>query len=331
MKVKKLILLTLSAALLLSTFACDVGEELELEDEGPPTGSPTCGESCFVVFGDCLVAGVPLLKRLFFPGNEFGILVDQVNGTGAQMVFITGDFYYADDDDEEDSRERAAKFLEEAAELKAQWYPIMGNHEAEGIGWAVARDMVFGGGSTYYSFDYEDSHFIILDAYMPGAWSSISEEQMAWLEDDLRTTAKPHIFVFVHPPLYPTGPHLGDSLDTDIDVRDRLAVLLTEHRVDAVFCAHEHFYCSFEYRGLMQVTTGGAGAQPLHGYEEFEDLEEEYGYSFDEITRWKAVKAFHYVVVDIKGNEVEIAAYDIEGYLIDQFSLSTERALSPAP
>ena len=81
---------------------------------------------------------------------------------------------------------------------------------------------------------------------------------------------------------------------------------------------------------LMQVTTGGGGAQPLHSYED-DDLEEDYGYNLDEITRWKAVRAFHYVVVQVSGNEVEIAAYNVEGYLIDQFSLTSKRALSAAP
>jgi 3',5'-cyclic AMP phosphodiesterase CpdA len=247
------------------------------------------------------------------------------------MAFIVGDFYYGDPDDEKDLRKQAAKFLEEVARLKAQWYPVMGNHEAEGLGWAVARELIFGGQSTYYSFDHGESHFIILDAHMPDSWLSLSEEQIEWLEDDLEATAKPHVFVFVHPPLYPTGPHLGASLDADIEVRDKLAALLKEHEVDAVFCGHEHYYCSFEYRGLMQVTTGGAGSQPLHDYEEFHDLEREYGYSFDEISRWKAAKEFHYVIVEVKGTEVEIAACDLEGDIIDQFSLLSERALSPVP
>jgi len=43
------------------------------------------------------------------------------------------------------------------------------------------------------------------------------------------------------------------------------------------------------------------------------------------------VRAFHYVVVEVKGNEVKIAAYNVEGYLIDQFSLTSERALSQVP
>jgi len=335
MKAKKLIVLTLLAILLLATFACDDGEELEAE--GLPTGPPTCGESCFVVFGDPRVGHRPFLAQLLYPEDKFGLLTDQVNDTGAKIAFITGDLYWVGPDPDEyldngeDSTEEEDEFLEAVANLKAQWYPVMGNHEAIGEHWAVTRELIFRGQSTYYSFDHGDSHFIVLDAYMPGAWSSISEEQMAWLEADLRATAKPHIFVFVHPPLYPTGPHLGESLDTDIEVRDRLAALLTEHQVDAVFCGHEHFYCSFEYRGLMQVTTGGAGAQPLSDYEEFDELEEEYGYHFDEITRWKAVKAFHYVVVEVKGDKVEIAAYGLEGYLIDQFSLSSKRALSLAP
>jgi len=282
-----------------------------------------------VVFGDSQVGDKSFFARLLYPEDKFGSLIDEVNATGAQIAFITGDLYRAGPDHDEYSEGEADDFLEAVANLRAQWYPVMGNHDAVGADWAVTRELVFGGQSTYYSFDQGDSHFIVLDAYMPDAWSSISEEQMAWLEDDLTTTVKPHIFVFVHPPLYPTGPHLGDSLDIDIELRDRLAALLTEHQVDAVFCGHEHFYCSFEYRGLMQVTTGGAGAQPLHAYEEFDDLEEEYGYRFDEIGRWKVVRAYHYVVVEVKGNEVEITAYSLDGYLIDQFSLTSERALSP--
>lgn len=329
MNPKKLVAFALLAILPLLTFAGGTGEELE--QEGTPAGPPTCGESSFVVFGDPKAGGASLQIRSLSAGNKSDILMEQVNATGAGMAFITGDLYASEASSEEGWRKQAAKFLQEVAELKAQWYPVMGNHDAKGVGWGVTREMVFGGQSTYYSFDHNDSHFIILDAYMPGAWSSISEDQMTWLEDDLRTTTKPHIFVFVHPPLYPTGPHLGESLDTDIDVRDRLAALLTQYQVDAVFCGHEHFYSSFGYRELMQVTTGAGGAQPLKSYADFDDLigEDEYGYSLDEITRWKAAKAFHYVVVEVKGNQVEIAAYDLEGYIIDQFSLTSERTLSP--
>lgn len=334
MKAKTLakILITLTALVLLAfgLVLFYLGDSEEEDYAAVPVEPPIYGESSFVVFGDPRIGETSILGQFLYP-EKLSSVIDQVNVTGAAIAFVTGDFYWGDPNDEEDSMEQADEFLEAMADLNAEWYPIMGNHEAEGLGWAVARDKVFGGQSTYYSFDYGDSHFIILDAYMPGAWSSISEAQFAWLDYDLRTTAKPHIFVFLHPPLYPTGPHLGKSLDADIEVRDRLAALLAEHRVDAVFCAHEHFYCSFEYRGLVQVTTGGAGAQPLYSSAELEDLEEKYGYTIEEITRYKAVRAFHYVVVHVNGYDVQIEAYDLDGLLIDQFSFTSERALSPVP
>ncbi|MCK4221946.1 MAG: metallophosphoesterase, partial [Dehalococcoidia bacterium] len=176
-------------------------------------------------------------------------------------------------------------------------------------------ELVFEGKPTYYSFDVDDCHFAILDAYMPDDWSSLSPEQMAWLEDDLENTGKSHTFVFLHPPLYPVCVP-GFSLDTDPEVRDQLAALLVQHEVDAVFVGHEHLYSTLRYQGLAQIITGGAGAEthpPL--------LEEYLPYNLDELSRYKALSTHHYVVVQVKGEEVSIVAYDLQGEVIDQFRL----------
>jgi 3',5'-cyclic AMP phosphodiesterase CpdA len=268
----------------------------------------------FVVFGDS--RGGSDLRCV---SESFDDFIDNVSQLDTPMALVVGDFYVGDPDASESVRQ-AQVFLDMMGDLTVPWYPIMGNHEAQGNGWGVARDMIFQGGSTYYSFDHNESHFVVLDAFMPSAWFTLSEEQMDWLSEDLGQTAKPHVFVFVHAPLYPLGPHIGESLDSDIHLRDSLAELFVEHEVDVVFCGHEHFYASFGYRGLMQVTSGGAGAT-LHGHVEFEDLDQECGYSLDQISRHKVEKALHYVCVNVTSDLIDISAYDLQGNLIDHFTL----------
>ncbi len=75
-----------------------------------------------------------------------------MNATGTRIAFITGDLYWSGPDpneyseNEEDSIEEEDEFLEAVSNLKAQWYPVMGNHEANGEDWAVTQELIFGGG-----------------------------------------------------------------------------------------------------------------------------------------------------------------------------------------
>lgn len=270
----------------------------------------------FVVLGDSQGSFDPLWTI----APNFDDMLGLINEIDAPMAFHVGDMYTGDTFFASDVDKQAEWFLEDMAILKMPMYPVMGNHDARGKGWDVTKEMIFQNKSTYYSFDEGDSHFIVLDAFMPEYEHSISQEQFSWLENDLKSTTKPHIFVFVHAPLYPLGPHLGESLDEDPTLRDRLASLLVKYGVDIVFNGHEHFYASFGYSGLMQVTTGGAGAN-LNSPEEFGDLVDEYDYAADKITRWVTHKTLHYVCVDTGTNIITVTAYDPVGNIIDQFSV----------
>ena len=274
------------------------------------TGAP---ELVFAVFGDSRgpLSGPPV-------SPVYDEVLERVNETDASFCIHTGDFYVGAPGSEENSRWQANVFLERIERLEIPWYPVMGNHEADGLGWAVCQELVFEGKPTYYSFDVDDCHFVILDAYTPDDWASLSPEQMAWLKDDLEeNTGKAHTFVFLHPPIYPLeAPGDIRALQLDPEVRDQLAALLVQHKVDAVFCGHQHFYSTLRYQGLTQIITGGAGA-PLRA-----PAPEEYQpYDLDEQSRYKALKTFHYVVVQVKGEEVSIVAYDLEGEVIDQLKI----------
>ncbi|MCP4610051.1 MAG: hypothetical protein GY845_15190, partial [Planctomycetes bacterium] len=143
-----------------------------------------------------------------------------------------------------------------------------------------------------------------------------------WLEYDLADTGKSHIFVFVHAPLYPVGGYFGEALDTDIELRDRLVSLFIQHGVDAIFCGHEHFYASFEYNGLTQITTGGAGGE-LRPPADFAGLIDEFGYSADQIDRYVTTEMHHYVYVNTTKEGIEVSVYDLEGNIIDRFDIGS--------
>lgn len=281
-------------------------------------GIPDDCSADFVVFGDSQGS----FGYIWPVAPSFDNLVSVLNQIDAPLAFHVGDMYVGDSFWAPSVNQQAGSFKRDIEQLEIPLYHVMGNHDANGKGWAVTRDNFFPDKKTYYSFENDESHFIVLDAYMADAWSSISDDQMIWLEDDLRRNTKTHVFVFVHAPLYSMGWHKGTSLDADIEQRDRLADLLEQYQVDVVFNGHEHFYASFEYGDIMQVTTGGAGAK-LRSPATYDELIEEYDYDASEITRWKAVKQLHYVCVDTNETYIKISAYNLEGELIDQFTLPT--------
>lgn len=280
--------------------------------------APADCQADFIVFGDS--QGSFSLFWTISPNYEN--MLGLMNEIDANMAFHVGDMYVGDTFFASGVEKQAEWFLEDMETFDIPWYPVMGNHDAEGKGWDVTKEMIFEDRNTYYSFDQGDNHFIILDAFMPGYENTLSEEQFKWLQNDLATTIQPNIFVFVHAPLYPLGWHLGGSLDKDVIFRDRLASLFVDSGVDIVFCGHEHFYASFEYCGLMQVTTGGAAAE-LKSPAEFGELTSEFGYTDEDITRWVAKETSHYICVSSTSDTITVTAFDVKGNIIDQFSLSS--------
>ncbi len=291
----------------------------QINESLPPNyGVPEGSKADFVVFGDSQGS----FGYVWPVAPNFDNMLRLINEIDVPMAVHLGDFYVGDSFMAMNVDSQAKRFLSDMDVLDITWWPVMGNHDAAGNGWGVTKDIIFQGGNTYYSFDTEDSHFVVLDAFMPGYEHRISKEQLAWLEKDLDRTTKPHIFVFAHAPLYSLGDHFGGSLDGDTELRNRLADMLVEKGVDVFFNGHEHSYASFEYRGLMQITSGGAGGH-LRSLATFEELGEKYDYDLDEITRFKTIKTLHYVCVTTTEDQIEISAYDLEGILIDQFTLES--------
>ncbi len=162
------------------------------------------------------------------------------------------------------------------------WYVVIGNHEPESPStmeymrtYSQTVPKVVNRGpkgceETTYSFDWGDSHFVVLNQYFDGArdWSLEGElvpELLEWLEHDLASTDKGRIFVFGHEPILPIPDmdngrirHQGDSLDEDPENAFAFHQLLLRYDVDAYFCGHTHNTSYAKINGLWQLDPGHA-------------------------------------------------------------------------
>lgn len=165
------------------------------------------------------------------------------------------------------------------------WYPVVGNHELEKpefMTWLrhynaggrklpnIVRSGPPGAVETCYSFNYENTHFTIINQYYDGQHDdagkgTVCDALYQWLADDLAANTKPIIFVSGHEPTVPmpdidTGRvrHVGSSLDRDPKANHRFWSLLREHKVTAYLCGHTHNTSIAKINGVWQIDAGHA-------------------------------------------------------------------------
>lgn len=91
----------------------------------------------------------------------------------------------------------------------------------------------------YYSFDYANAHFTVLDTNDADE-NGLGKDQLAWLENDLANTNAKWKFVLMHKSLYSAGSHAFDG--EVIAMRTQLTKLFAENGVNVVFGGHDHTY-----------------------------------------------------------------------------------------
>jgi predicted MPP superfamily phosphohydrolase len=114
-----------------------------------------------------------------------------------------------------------------------------GNHEDDVTGdpWDNYHNtFAFPPNEDYFSFDYGNAHFIVLNTE-----DTSDPTQLSWLEADLQAAdsdpSDPWIFVTFHKPPYGSGGH-----GSDWEARNDFVPLLRDYDVDMVFSGHNHFY-----------------------------------------------------------------------------------------
>jgi hypothetical protein len=159
-------------------------------------------------------------------------------------------------------------------------FAVRGNHDSSGASFWINNFDVAGAaarvGATNlsqlntdltYSFDYDNSHFVLIDVPSGGV-AGISAAQITWLDNDLKAAANrglTHAFLSWHGPIYPVANHC-------CELNPSLNSMLNKHPiVSATFHGHEHVVAythidanripgvTHEYE---QIVSGDAGAGP---------------------------------------------------------------------
>src|SRR6266581_4937305 len=191
------------------------------------------------------------------------------------------------------------------------FFPSLGNHERN----SKEYYEFFRIDTPYYSFNWGNAHFAVLNSDFGNAANSNSAKeafwaaQTSWLDEDLAANQKAgYRFVAAHHP-----PMSAVSTRQNFNARMvALMPLLEKYRVTAGFFGHDHNYQHYLKNGIHYVITGGGGA-PL--------------YDVDKpppgITQ-KVVSAEHFTTVRVNGKTATVQAIATDGSKLDEFELAPQ-------
>jgi len=184
-------------------------------------------------------------------------------------------------------------------------WPSRGNHD--GIGTWEAYEHLFSlpGKERYYSFDYGNAHFVSLDSF-----ASRDEEMRNWCEQDLAESKALWKVVFLHLPAFGMGRY-PCKWGWGSYIR-----MFEKHRVSLYLCGHLHIYQRLHplympggkpESAITYVINSGTGGKlrPPGSHP----------------TVARAANKAQYLAFRIAGTTLAARAVDIEGEVIDRFSI----------
>lgn len=201
-------------------------------------------------------------------------------------------------------------------------YPVPGNGEGD-LFW-YNRYHSLPNGEEYYSFKYGDADFFMLNSNQSKEEFAPGGKQYVWLEEQLKNSDAKWKFVVHHHPTYTADEDdygntftEGKSDFGDKNVRQILE-LYEMYDVDFTMFGHLHTYHRSNPvknsvidndKGVIHLQSGGAGG----------NLED-----FAPTKPWFSAKSFrgyHYCIISINGNVLELRMYDINGAMRDYLKI----------
>lgn len=208
---------------------------------------------------------MPLYNVVAWDDYHFAVLGDRTGGANHEaflmvlrdIEMLQPDFIVAVGDiiegycDKETARKRWDEIFESLRVITCPIFITPGNHDI----FDKESEEVFiekTGFPPYYTFDFENTHFVILNNAVAENVAQMGKEQLEWLEEDLRENRGiDNIFVFMHKPFWAHGIGKGKE--------DKLHNIFKENNVDAVFTGHWHQFASNEYDGIRYILVGSSG------------------------------------------------------------------------
>lgn len=157
-----------------------------------------------------------------------------------EFIVNLGDFVNDCTNEEWDSFFRNFAF----ANMNTTMVPVAGNHEGN-LQWNKFNNMFNIGAAKgsvtttgcYYSFDWGDAHFAVLNS---NDMYPMSQQQLNWLKNDMRASDAQWKILLMHRAVYSAGKNINKP-DTII-MREVLIPVIDELGIDVVFAGHDHMY-----------------------------------------------------------------------------------------
>ncbi len=300
------------------------------------TTAPAAGDETFrfVIFGD---HGIDL---------DAQSTTEWVTKANPDLIIVAGDVSYA----EREYHEWDTYFdLVEPLASHIPYMAAIGNHEfvpPEGTT-DFRNRFAFPGAELFYSFDYGNIHFLIVQSDMIAAWQEpypapglFLPTMIQFMEDDLADAAARRdageldfIIVVQHHPLYSNTERESRRVEAGLLWEEQF---LHRYEVDMLVTGHNHNYersfpvaytiptefATKTYRdpiGFIQVISGGAG-RSLYDFVHEDDFMP---------FAAAAVKRHHFMQFDVNANELRVRAITsdlLPGQTIDDFRLITTPA-----
>jgi hypothetical protein len=210
--------------------------------------------------------------------------------------------------------------------------PVLGNHEYNGLEpvlfknhFRLPNNGPEGLEEKVYSFEYGNAFFAVVDGNLKG--EAELSKQTAWLDQQLTDTRATWKFVAIHQPIYGSRPTQDEPV-----LREAFLPIIDKHQVDFFLQGHTHGYLRTQSMKEGAVVEDGKGTVYLVAnagtkHSDVGGFVEKYGVE-------PAVmldNASTYQVIDINDTELRYRAYDVNGAIVDSYSLIKEVAVPPAP
>jgi 3',5'-cyclic AMP phosphodiesterase CpdA len=210
-----------------------------------------------------------------------------------KVVLMMGDNIYGSERPA-DYEEKFGKPYRPLLEAGVKFYASLGNHDEPAQSQYKPFNM---NGKRFYSFQPHDRiRFFALDS------NYMSEEQVKWLEKELRDSNSDWKICFFHHPIYSPGERHG----SDVELRKVIEPLFVKYGVDVVFSGHEHFYARVKpQQGIAYFISGSAAKLRRHNIAD------------SELTAKGFDSDYSFMLVEIAGDEMHFQTISAQDQTVD--------------
>jgi hypothetical protein len=183
----------------------------------------------------------------------YNAYLNHTGSTYTNLWLMLGDNVY---DSGTDAEFQAKMFnMYPALMRKTVFWSTLGNHDAVSADSATQSGPYYdihtfpknaeaggvaSGTEAYYSFNYANIHFIVLDSQETSR--SSTGAMMNWMKSDLQSTTADWVIAFWHHPPYSKGSHDSDTDANMKEMRQVFLPVLESYGVDLVLSGHSHSY-----------------------------------------------------------------------------------------